>query len=123
MYREAQRNNRTALARRIEGDFLKTVNYETEEVTPRFVLADSVDDSTLRQIIEGAPPSEVAQPEDDGEGNSERMLDAYDFLSRRLRSDLSPIRSSDSDCGRSFYPSACSSRCSYTLTRRRRTEC
>ena len=69
LYREAQRNNRTALARRIRGKLLKTVNYETEEVTPRFVLADSVDDSTLRQIIEGAPPSEVAQPEDDGEGN------------------------------------------------------
>jgi hypothetical protein len=87
LFREAQRIDRSALAARIESDFLKTVNYETEEVTPRFVLADSVDNETFQEILDGHPPAQIRDDED-GDGISARMLDAYEYLSRELRRDL-----------------------------------
>jgi hypothetical protein len=87
LYREAVGVGRIALADRISADFLKTVDFDTDEVAPRIVLADAVDNLTFQRIIDGEP---VAQQTLTGEDAlfSTRMNEAYVYLSGKLRTDL-----------------------------------
>ena len=87
LYREAQKNGRSALAERIRADFLETIDYQTDELTPRIVLADETDNSTFGRIVGGEPVDRASLP--GGEDNLSRgLLDAFAYLSDRLHRDL-----------------------------------
>lgn len=86
IYFEAKRRDRKALAEKVQSDFIKSVNYETDESDPRLVLSDESDNLTLQAIIgNGEPPSGFDLSED---SVSRRMIESYEFLRDRLRSDL-----------------------------------
>jgi hypothetical protein len=84
LYHEAVRVGRKALAARLQSDFLYSMDYATDEVTPRVVLSDDIDDATLRDLVE---KGEVACGTDQSD-HSRRMCEAYEFLQRGLREDL-----------------------------------
>ncbi|MDE4144837.1 DUF262 domain-containing protein [Phaeobacter gallaeciensis] len=82
---EAMALGRKALALRIEADFMKSVNYETDEKEPRVFLSDPDDNKTLQVIL------------NTGEGPADELLDdsvsfriarSYNFLRSKLKEDL-----------------------------------
>ncbi len=88
---EALASGRDALAEKIQSDFLRSINYETDETDPRVVLSDSADNATLQAILKGT----LERPEgrlDVGEEESisARIESAYLLLRDRLHQDLSP---------------------------------
>lgn len=87
LYHEALKGGRKALAERIQSDFLRSIDYETDETKPRVILSDSADDATLQEILDtGEIPQELG---DGPESFSSRMRDSYSFLINNLRKDLS----------------------------------
>jgi len=98
---EALKRKRTALADRIEADFLKSIDYDTDETHSRVVLSDEFDNLTLQKILnpqtqekqiseddEALEDEEVLDDELNTEALSARMRAAYKFLSSRLQADL-----------------------------------
>lgn len=81
----ARHLGRKALALRIEADFLRSVNYETDEKEPRVFLSDPEDNKTLQAILNtGEAPSEGFLDE----SVSFRISRSYKFLQAKLRDDL-----------------------------------
>ncbi|MDR6841028.1 DUF262 domain-containing protein [Pseudoxanthomonas sacheonensis] len=82
---EAIKNGRKALADKIQSDFLKTINYNTDAAESRVVLSDVTDNETLQKIIEGS-----FDPEDEAVSGevSDRIRNAYRFLCLKLRADI-----------------------------------
>lgn len=85
LYHEAANRGRKALADRIQADFLRSIDYATDETDPRVRMSDQADDDTLQTILStGQPPVELGE-----EGSvSHRMVESYKYLSERLREDL-----------------------------------
>jgi hypothetical protein len=83
---EAVINGRKALAEKIRSDFLKTINFETDEAESRVILSDSSDNQTLQGIIDGAS----VEPDEEGGEDSIRIRSAYEFLSQKLHDDIAP---------------------------------
>ncbi|MHA3885341.1 DUF262 domain-containing protein [Stutzerimonas degradans] len=86
IYHEAVRRDRKALAERIQSDFLRSINYETDETDPRVTLSDKADNETLQEILETGKPSAKVNADEDS--LSARMNDAFLYLSERLKKDL-----------------------------------
>ena len=89
LYHEATERGRKALAERIQADFLRSIDYETDETKPRVILSDSTDNATLQKILSGtkmAPPTSGNKEEEDC--LSKRMKKAHLFLREQLRKDL-----------------------------------
>lgn len=87
LYREAVANGRNALADRIRADFLQAINYDTDEMEPRILLADAEDNRTLQRIVEGDLDTVI----DGGAGDdnlSSAIAAAHEYLSERLHADL-----------------------------------
>ncbi len=85
LYYEAVERGRKALADRIQADFLRSINYETDETDPRVVLSDQSDDQTLQTILDtGKTPTD----EGDEGSVSQRMIESYRYLKTMLREDL-----------------------------------
>ncbi len=84
--REALANGRSALADRIRSDFLQTVDYQSDEITPRIVMSDARDNATLQSIVGRQSVDRSSLPGDDS--LSRRLVDAYAYLSDRLHRDL-----------------------------------
>jgi Uncharacterized conserved protein len=85
LYREAIKSNRKALADRLQSDFLRSIDYETDEVRPRVSLSDPADNRTLQALLtEGKTVDEPSSPDDD----STRMREAFEYLRKQLRTDL-----------------------------------
>ncbi len=82
---QANINGRKALAEKIRSDFLKTINYETDETQSRVVLADKIDNATLQSIIDGEYSHAVAGEED----FSKKIGDAYEYLRGKLTDEIS----------------------------------
>jgi hypothetical protein len=88
LLREAVANNREALADRIRSDFLETIDYQTDELSPRIVLSDRDDNETLQRIVRGGSPNTPDAAV--GSGISPVMSRAFVYLSEKLRADLAP---------------------------------
>lgn len=85
LYHEAIARGREALADRISANFLKSFDYETDEIEPRVVLSDEVDNTTFQRIIDqGRAPSAMFE----GDSVSEKLIDSFNFLQRNLQEDL-----------------------------------
>jgi len=85
LYYEAAERGRKALADRIQADFLRSIDYASDETDPRVRLTDQADNETLQTILStGKPPVEQGE-----EGSvSSRMVQSYKYLSEKLREDL-----------------------------------
>lgn len=87
LYHEAKKIGRGALADRIQADFLRSIDYKTDQTDPRVILSDPIDDATLQHILEfGEPPRDAA----DMGSVSRRIADSFRYLKERLSSDLDP---------------------------------
>lgn len=85
LYHEAVARGRKALADRIQADFLRSIDYDTDETHPRVKLSDEADDVTLQAILStGLPPVETGE-----EGSvSQRLAQSYRYLREKLGEDL-----------------------------------
>ena len=87
IYFEAKRKDRNALAERIQADFIRSIDYDTDRTNPRLVLSDATDNRTFQTIINtGEPPPPDLH--DDEDSISRRMVESYEFLQGKLREDL-----------------------------------
>lgn len=84
LYHEAMRSERRALAERIQSDFLRTINYETDETDPRVSLSDATDNATLQQLLVDGDLSHL----DASSPVSIGMMESYEQIRRFLRDDL-----------------------------------
>lgn len=89
LHREAIANGRNALADRIRADFLQAIDYVSDEMEPRILLADAEDNLTLQRIVNGDLGGGPAGPAGD-DAPSTAITTAYDYLSGRLHTDLAP---------------------------------
>ncbi len=88
LYHEAKKRGRSALAERLNADFLTSINYETDGSDPRVILTDSADNETLQHIVRtGEVP---AQNPGNGDSVSLEICKSYNFLVKELHEDLKP---------------------------------
>lgn len=85
IYHEAISAGRKALAERIQADFLSSIDYETDDIRPRVVLSDSIDNKTLQDLV-STGVAKSSQNADDS--LSKRMCDSFIFMQENLRRDL-----------------------------------
>ena len=85
LYFEASERGRKALADRLQADFLRSINYSSDETDPRVSLSDETDDAVLQEILNtGEAPQNVGD-----EGSvAHRMARSYQFLRDKLKNDL-----------------------------------
>jgi hypothetical protein len=81
LYHEAILSERRALADRIQSDFLRSIDYETDQSTARVQLSDPEDDWTLNQILERSDVDGLAR-------GSARMIASYRQILLFIRNDL-----------------------------------
>ena len=87
LFFEAKRLGRRALADRIEADFLRSIDYDTDEKNPRVVLSDSDDNKTFQCILDTGQAPDLDLFED---SVSSRMVNSFEYLKRKLKEDLKP---------------------------------
>jgi hypothetical protein len=85
LYHQAVARGRKALADRIQADFLRSINYASDETDPRVRLSDEADDETLQAIL---TTGEVPQNTGEVGSVSHRMAQSYKFLRDSLKDDL-----------------------------------
>ena len=87
LHLEAVQSGRKALAERIQADFIRSINYETDETRARVELSDQADNETFQAILSTGKASKESVSA--GEGSlSERMQESFNFLQKKLREDL-----------------------------------
>jgi len=84
LYYEALKRDRKALAERIQGAFLRSIDYDSDELLPRVKLSDDRDDETFVRIL----TTGKSEPLLDEESVAGKIRSSYEFLSRKLREDL-----------------------------------
>lgn len=85
LFHEAVARGRNALADRIQADFLRSIDYASDETDPRVRLSDEKDDKTLQAILlTGEIPPNLG----DIGSVSYRMAKSFTFLREKLREDL-----------------------------------
>lgn len=89
LFRMAKYHGRSALADRLEADFLRSINYDTEETNARVRLSDSRDNETLNKILEEKNINVIKAGHRDDGSVSFSMNRAYAYLENKLESDLS----------------------------------
>lgn len=85
LYHEAKQRGRDALADRLRADFLRSINYDTDETDPRVILTDPNDNSTLQDVLDNGKEAKKAK---DADGVSAQMRSSFDFISKALATDL-----------------------------------
>ncbi|CDO61151.1 hypothetical protein BN1012_Phect2939 [Candidatus Phaeomarinobacter ectocarpi] len=85
LYHEAKNRGREALADRLQADFLRSIDYATDETDPRVILTDPKDNETLQDIIDHGSNAKKAK---DAEGVSAQMRESFELVSRSLAADL-----------------------------------
>jgi len=85
LYHEAVARGREALADRIQADFLRSIDYDSDDTDPRVRLSDDADDKTLQAILDSG---EVPANADDEGSVSARMARSFKFLRENLKKDL-----------------------------------
>lgn len=84
IYHEAVKRDRAALADRILADFLRAIDYDSDETESRVRLSDKRDNETLQEILSSGK-SPIIQDKD---SVSARMAESYDFILQKLKADL-----------------------------------
>jgi hypothetical protein len=85
LYYEAYGRGRKALADRIQADFLRSIDYDTDETDPRVSLSDSIDNETYEYILEnGRVPRDWV----DDDSTSSLMCKSFLYISKALKEDL-----------------------------------
>lgn len=85
LYHEAVARGRDALADRIQADFLRSIDYDSDETDPRVRLSDEADDKTLQTILD---TGEVPADSSDEGSVSARMARSFKYLREQLKQDL-----------------------------------
>lgn len=85
LYHEAKQRGRAALADRLQADFLRSINYDTDETDPRVILTDNQDNSTLQDILSTGLKAKKSKDKD---SVSAQMLASFEFIARALADDL-----------------------------------
>lgn len=88
IYHEARAYGRNALAERIQSNFLRAIDFETDEEYPRLELSGDVDNKALTRIL-AHPAKGLSEIEMQTGTTSSLLLDAYKLLSTMLALDLS----------------------------------
>lgn len=88
LYHEAIRAGRNALADRLKADFLKSIDYETDQIRTRVSLSDDRDNETFQQMLDTSETIVLDGPEDD-ESLSPKLVAAHGVLRDELQKDLS----------------------------------
>lgn len=88
LYHNAVESGRAALAERIQSDFLRSIDYETDETLPRVTLSDESDNLTLQAILINPNGNKEASGNEDC--FSSRLQESFVFLKNKLRADLAP---------------------------------
>ncbi|MBK3735583.1 DUF262 domain-containing protein [Azospirillum brasilense] len=84
LYHEALTRGRKALADRIQADFLRSIDYSSDDTDPRIIMTDAEDNCTLQYILSnGKPPDEI-----EGGTVSDLLADSFSLLRSKLREDL-----------------------------------
>lgn len=82
----AKQLGRKALAERIESDFLRSIDYETDEKKPRVILSAPEDNQTFQHILDtGNAPTKTDYPD---ESVSSIIVNSYTTLQNKLQDDL-----------------------------------
>ena len=81
LYHEATKSGRSALADRIQSDFLRSINYETDETDPRVILSDQMDNQTIQHILDTGEAPTSSQNVD---SVSARLAASYKQLQEKL---------------------------------------
>ena len=84
IYHEASKRGRNALADRIQADFIRAIDYDSDETKPRVRLSDDRDDRTFQTILDTGKSPHIAERDT----VSSRMSESFNFLLKRLRDDL-----------------------------------
>ena len=84
LYFEALSKERKALAERIQGAFLRSIDYDSDDQLPRVKLSDAKDDKTFSDILLNGK----CDPGLEQETVSGKIRMSYDFLSKQLRDNL-----------------------------------
>ena len=84
LYFEAIRRERKALAGQIQGTFLRSIDYDSDDLLPRVKLSDARDDKTFGDIL-NTGKCEAALDEETVSG---KIRQSYDFLSKQLQENL-----------------------------------
>ena len=85
LYHEALGRSRKALADRIQADFLRSIDYESDRTHPRVTLSDRTDNTTFQAILsKGETPTNLFEDN----SVSSRIARSYQLLSEALREDL-----------------------------------
>ena len=87
LYHEALDGGRKALAERIQADFLRSIDYETDETLPRVILSDKSDNETFQTILSSGKGNKIQNHEGD-DSLSARMQESFHYLQNKLRDDL-----------------------------------
>jgi len=85
LYYEAFRRDRKALAERIQGTFLRSIDYDSDDQLPRVKLSDGKDNETFSQILNTGK----FEPHFEDDSVSGKIRTSFDYLSKQLQSDLS----------------------------------
>jgi Protein of unknown function DUF262 len=81
---EATKRGRKALADRIQADFLRSIDYDSDETHPRIVLSDLTDNATYQDILSsGKLPSIVRKG-----SVAEHIVESFRLLTGKLQEDL-----------------------------------
>lgn len=88
LYHEAIRAGRNALADRLKADFLKSIDYETDQIRTRVSLSDDRDNETFQQMLDTSETIVLDGSEDD-ESLSPKLVAAHGVLRAELQKDLS----------------------------------
>ena len=88
LFHEAVRSGRSALADRIQADFLTSMDYETDLTEPRVRLTDTTDDSALQTIVTRPDLNQLEFP--GSEELPSKLLKGARQLQVLLRADLAP---------------------------------
>jgi hypothetical protein len=90
LYHEAVHLGRLALAQRIQADFIRSIDYDTDETKPRVVLSNQADNETFQELLEKGESSKARKDQASDQASlSNRMRSAYEYLHEHLREDLS----------------------------------
>ena len=86
LYHEAVKHGRKALAEKIQSDFLRSIDYATDETRPRVILSDNADNVTFQMILDAGSVQAVGEV--DLDSISQKLGSAFKFLRDKLREDL-----------------------------------
>ena len=88
IYHEAVATKRNALADRIEANFLRSIDYETDAITPRVILSDEEDNKALQHILEHGLDGDVSTDAAGSASFAVHLKNAFLKLREQLRLDL-----------------------------------